>query len=166
MLTGPEELERLRAGEGVPTSSVPGFIERVDFEAESPSLVVKRARAVLEAVVQGFEEGLDPGSAEWIQRLPGWFVAACTPEPTAAEREEWLVRWRALDREERVRAEAELGWTLEDWLAAAGPLIRPWRWWAYDGKSVLVLVDGWPSPLESLAWLLEAAGAGSLRWND
>lgn len=38
---------RLRAREGVPTSSVPGFVERMDFEAESPSEVVERARAVL-----------------------------------------------------------------------------------------------------------------------
>ncbi len=159
MLTGLEELERLRAGGGVSPSSAPGIVEALVVEADSPDQVVERARAVLEAAIEGYEVGMDPENAAWVQKLPGWFVAACSPEQAADERERWLVRWRALDRAGKTQAEAELGWTLVDWLSAVDPRMRSWRWWACDGRTVLVLVDGWPAPLEPLVWLLRAAGA-------
>jgi hypothetical protein len=41
----------------------------------------------------------------WVQRLPGWFVAACSPAQTADERERWLARWRALDHAGKAQAE-------------------------------------------------------------
>ena len=71
MLTGREELERLRAGGGVPSSCAPGLIEGLVVEADRPDEVVERARAVLGAVIEGGEDGLDPESSAWVQRLPG-----------------------------------------------------------------------------------------------
>ena len=161
MLTGPEELERLRGG-GDPSTSPPGFVESLVVQAQSPDDVVERVRTVMAVVIAGGEDGLEPDDSSWVQRLPGWFVSACSPPQTADERERWLVRWRALDRAGKAAAEAELGWSLVDWLAAVSPDTRAWRWWGHDGARVLVVVDGWPAPLASLEWLLTAAGARSV----
>lgn len=163
MLTGSQELERLRAGAGDPSASAPGFVESLLVEADRPDQVVERAQTVLAAVIKGGEDGLAPGNPAWVQALPGWFVAACSPEQTDDERETWLARWRALDRAGKAAAEAGRGWTLRDWLAALDPQMRAWRWWACDGARVSVVVDGWPAPLAALEWLLTAAGARSLR---
>ncbi|WP_265523612.1 hypothetical protein [Oerskovia flava] len=166
MLTGREEMERLRAGVGVPSGPAPGLVEELIVGADSPDVVVERARAVLAAVIEGGEDGLSPGDSEWAQRLPGWFVGACSAPQTADERERWLARWRTLDRAGKAQAEAELGWMLEDWLAAVDSHTRPWRWWAFDGRRVLALVDGWPASLEALVWLLQAAGADSVELSN
>jgi hypothetical protein len=162
MLTSREELERLRRGLDAPNMPAPGLVEGLVVEADNPDDVAERARTVLGVVIEGGEDGLDPENSAWVQRLPGWFVSACSPPQSVDEREAWLARWRALDRAGKAAAEAALGWTLVDWLGAVDSRTRAWRWWAYDGTRVLVLVDGWPAPLESLIWLLTAAGARSV----
>ena len=128
MLTASEELERLHASVAESGTPAPGFVEALVVQAANPNEVVERARTVVAVVIQGSEDGLEPEDPAWVQRLPGWFVSACSPPQTAEESAAWLARWRALDRAGKAAAEAELGWSLADWLGAVSPDTRAW-WW-------------------------------------
>lgn len=162
VLTPTQELARLR-GDDSPLEQQP-MLETLLVRSGAPGQVLDRAKTLLESVLTGFAAGLGPDDAEWSERLPDWFVAACSPELTGEERERWLAHWRALDRAGKVRAEAELGWTVVDWLYAVGPEQRPWWWWATDEQTGMLelMVDGWPAPLASAEWMLLAAGADSV----
>lgn len=98
--------------------------------------------------------------------VPAWFVQACAPEPTAAERERWLAWWRTLDHAGKVVAERERGWTLQEWLSWMEPQERTW-WWDAQPTSefdatIAVEVEGWPTALGALEWLLTASGASTI----
>lgn len=162
MLTGPDELRRLNGHGDEAAMPAPGLTETLMIRGDRPEQVIGRARIVLTAVIEGFAAGLTPRDPEWSERLPPWFVSACAPEQSEAERAAWLERWRALDRAGRARAEAELGWSLVDWLYAVDYDVRPWRWWDVDDLRVVVIVDGWPAPLDSLTRLLIASGANEV----
>jgi hypothetical protein len=162
MLNAEEELIRLRPEAEPRQLPEDGFVEVLRIRADDPDDVAERARGVLRVVISGRADGAGHDSAFWVQRLPDWFVAACSSPQSPEERAAWLARWRALDRAGKAQAEADLGWTLTDWLDAVDTRTRPWRWWGYEGGRVLAVVDGWPAPLDPLAWLLTVAGAASV----
>lgn len=144
-----------------------GLIEVTVLAEGSIVDVIEKSKDVLRAA-------LSMDSNEWRSpvadtgRLPSWFVAACAPEQTPDVEERWLVWWRGLDADARVRAEDERSWTLADWMHWMQPTERQWSWWdaRVEGDAmaiVLVEVQGWPSATGALEWLLRAAGASSVR---
>lgn len=123
--------------------------------------VIDRAREVLGGIVGLPLEDYPDAAAE---RLPAWFVEEFRPEPSAEDRERWLAWWRTLDREHKVVAERERGWTMAQWLGWMEPPERTWWWWdatveSDDSAVIAVQVDGWPLASGALEWLLRASGA-------
>lgn len=56
------------------------------------------------------------------------------------------------------------GWSLADWLHWLEPSQREWFWWDafLQSRNTLlerVQVNGWPTPLGALEWLLRVCGA-------
>jgi hypothetical protein len=132
-----------------------------------------RAREVLDAVVTHTPDGGGgwPDLATWRRVVPSFFVDACAPEQTPEETAAYLAWWRSLDAADRAAAQRDLAWTFEQWIGWMEPDERQWWWW--DATSVLptysrvfVVVDGWPSAVGSLRWLLRACGAGAVEVAD
>jgi hypothetical protein len=72
--------------------------------------------------------------------------------------------WRGLSPEEQARVTRAERWSLANWLFWLEPEERQWFWWDAvtenpDTLRVIVEVPGWPAPFGALAWLLRAAGA-------
>jgi hypothetical protein len=133
------------------------------------SAVNARAREVMISVLDGTVSPW-PSVDAWRSILPDWFVAACAPDRSAEETEEWLTRWRSLTPTEQGRATREQKWALSDWLFWLEPSERQWFWWnsgTTNANTVYVVVEvaGWPAPLGALDWLLRASGAIDIR-ND
>lgn len=159
-------IEGARAHES-PDSSV---LVSVTARSEDPDAVLARCREVLLAVLQHADQEW-PQTEQWVSLLPEWFVAACAPEQSAEEAAQWLARWRALDPAEQARIESEQPWTLSDWLYWLSPSERQWYWWdaatTSDGMlRATVAVDGSPTALGALDWLLRAAGASEVIHED
>jgi hypothetical protein len=161
-MTPDEELGRLRQVGAVGELPGSGGLIRYAAPAPDPAGVIDRATEVLRVVLQQSGQPW-PSLEAWCHALPGWFVAGCTPEPTGSERDAWLARWRTLDATARARAEADRGWTLDEWLFWLEPDQRAWFWWGAERRAdrveVLVEVDAWPYPDGALRWLLLVAGA-------
>jgi hypothetical protein len=158
----PDELRQLFTG---PDRDEPDvrFVDRIRFQAPDPREVLARIREVLQTVLSQ-REWLAVDA--WRSVLPDWFVTACLPEQTPEEAEGWLRKWRSLNAEEKVAAEAAQRWALTDWLYWFNPAgeDRGWAWWdagTYDDSHgwVEVAVEGDPYPSGALRWLLHAAGA-------
>lgn len=162
--------ERARLHHGpTPDQRPDGFgLIRLTLQAHDPEGVLERVRDVLDSVITldraTFDEDA-PGS------VPHWFVEACTPEPTPEEQQAWLAWWRTLDHPAKAAAERERGWTLQNWLSWMEPGERTWWWW--DGHvtgpstaAVSVVVEGWPTALGALHWLLTASGAREITEED
>ncbi|WP_332642330.1 hypothetical protein [Aeromicrobium sp.] len=162
MLNPTEELAHLRGTSG---GDAPGLVETLHIDGSNAEEVLDRARGLWESVLIGFDEGLKCDDPEWSSRLPRWFVDACSPQMSDEERERWLTHWRSLDRAGKAQAEADLGWTMVDWLAAVDRDSRAWWWWATNAQAATldVLVDGWPAPLASAEWMLLASGASTVQ---
>jgi hypothetical protein len=76
-----------------------------------------------------------------------------------------------LSAEERASATRARPWTLADWLYWLEPSERQWFWWDAlvensDTLRVVVEVSGWPTPLGALDWLLRAAGAAEVIFEE
>lgn len=125
--------------------------------------VLERSRAVMLAILE--HSGSQwPTVEEWSSLLPPWFVGACAPEMSREEAERWLSWWRSLGPAERARTESERRWTLADWLYWLTPSERQWFWWDAEVDEggelrIAIEVEGWPTALGALDWLLRAAGA-------
>jgi hypothetical protein len=162
----PDELRHVR--EGARPDETPGGAGLIEViaDADSAVLVLSRAREVLEVVLAGAAAAWLPVE-EWRERLPAWFVAACAPELSAQDAENWLLRWRQLSPEQRAAEERDQPWSLVDWLHWLEPDNRTWFWWdaaaTDDALHVVVEVPGAPAPLGALEWLLRASGAGEVR---
>lgn len=163
-----DEGSRLRLGPA-PNQKPNGVgLVRVILHASRPGDVLARAKAVLSSIVQ-----LEPArfNETAAQHLPEWFIAACTPQPTQDEQEQWLAWWRTLDHKSKATAERERGWTLQEWLSWMEPDQRTWWWWDAEVTGpttaiVHVTVEGWPSALGALHWLLAASGADDSQPDD
>jgi hypothetical protein len=68
-------------------------------------------------------------------------------------------------REDQIKADQEVRWTLSAWLSwLDAEEDRMWFWWdaRITGERqarVIVEIPDWPPPLGALQWLLRAAGA-------
>ncbi len=160
------ELRRLASGTAL--NEAPSEIGLVRFIARCPfgvDEVLEKVKSVLKSV-DASALIHDKNTAGWI--LPGWFVAACTPQMNPDEASEWLDSWKKLSLDEQIIAEEEKGWSLEEWLYWMEPVNRQWFFWdaevsgACDHIILAVQVDSWPFPWGSLKWLFKAAGASSL----
>ena len=162
-----DELRRLRHGprqDEKPTSLPVDYTVRCEGEAE---LVLLRARQVLEIVLQASPRSW-PSLEEWQSLLPKWLVDASSCERSAKEEDEWEAWLKTLPREERVRAESGVKWSLGEYLTSFSPGgERWWRWW--DGVvedhgtlKVTVLALDLPLAWDELHWLLRAAGADEI----
>ena len=105
--------------------------------------VLGRVREVLAAVVPAPTPW--PSLDEWRERLPAWFVEACSDDVQ--------ISTCVVDK-----------WSLRAWVWWFQPEQRRWTWW--DGRAegdrlVLVLVPTGVGSLllGALEWLLEASGA-------
>lgn len=162
------ELERI--AHGPPPKAKPGGIGTVRFTVRCPlgsDDVLTKAKSVLRCVDKAALENW-PSEEEWAEILPDWFVAACAPEMSRAQAEEWLASWKRLSKDEQARVELEKDWSLADWLYWMEPANREWFWWdtksADDVDHILVAieVDGWPFPWGALRWLFKACGASAV----
>lgn len=125
--------------------------------------VGERAREVLRVVLAQADQSW-PALSEWRLLLPPWFVESSAGEQSLEEAGRWLSWWRSLPAEERASVARARAWTLSDWLYWLQPSERQWFWWDAlventDTLRVVVEVSGWPAPLGALDWLLRAAGA-------
>jgi hypothetical protein len=160
----PEELRHLT--DGPRPDERPGGAGTISLLASGGTdarTVLARCRSVLRAVLD-HSAGEWPAAQEWRSLLPAWFVAACAPERSREELEQWLAWWRTLAPDDRARADAERPWALADWLYWLMPSERCWFWWDAEvrpGGTLLVLVEvpGLPTALGALDWMLRAAGA-------
>jgi hypothetical protein len=150
----------------------PGGVGTVAVLARCPDAARTRDRAaeVMTAVLT-HGRPVWPPEADWAHLLPAWFVEACGPELSPAAAEERMRRWRALPPAAQARASAEERWSLANWLFWLEPDERQWFWWdaqpeGGDSLRVTVEIPGWPAPLGALGWLLRAAGATEVTYED
>jgi hypothetical protein len=148
----------------------PSGVGIVRFVARCPlgsDEVLANAKSLLKMIDEASLERW-PTEEEWKIKLPDWLTSKCSPPICDEAAEKWLAWWRSLPAEEKQRAEAEQGWTLDNWLYSMEPRNRQWFWW--DAKSlsdldhlvVAVEVEAWPFPWGSLQWLIKSAGASTL----
>lgn len=162
------ELRRLN--NGPEPGEIPGGVGTFRFMVRFPhgtGDVISKAKGVLrildEATLAGWptQEGLTPC-------LPEWFASACVPETSPDEAKRWLAWWRRLPPDEQTKAEAEKGWSLDNWLYWMEPSNRQWFWWdarvleGSESAFVAVQVEAWPFPWGWLRWLFRAAGASTV----
>jgi len=115
------------------------------------------------AVVSNIREPL-PAYDEWVAILPDWFVAACGPEVSKEEANEWLRRWEAADADERLEIRTTGSWRVTGWVYWFRPENRSWYWRAglvENPNQYRVTIDllSWPFAWDALHWLLEVSGA-------
>lgn len=165
----PEEQRHLTQGPRSDEQPGGAGLVRVVVSAPDVQATIASAKAVLTAILDAPAPW--PSTEEWAGRLPAWFVSACAPEQTDAEKQQWLAWWRGLDPAARSEAEKARPWSLDDWLFYLEPDERQWFWWSAEAQdehrgTVWVEVLGWPTPVGALEWLLRAAGAESVRVVD
>ena len=156
------ELRRIDHGPADSESTEGAFVVHITARADDSSAVLSRVREVLRIVAAGPGLTADQDRAS---RMPAWFSAACAPEMTVAQADGQLARWRAnpADHEEDP-------WTLANWLYWFEPDMRSW-WWdggvvGPDALSIEILVQGYPYANGALRWLLRAAGARDIVFDD
>lgn len=166
-----EELRHLDSGsrtgeraDGIGTVSVVATCRR------DADRVGQRAREVLRAVLMHARSSW-PLLSEWRQLLPVWFVEGSAPEQSREEAERWLAWWRSLPTGERAQVTHGRRWTLSDWLYWLEPSARQWFWWDAavedpDTLRVTVEISDWPAALGALEWLLRAAGALEVTYEE
>ncbi|MDP2185992.1 MAG: hypothetical protein Q8J93_11070 [Xanthomonadales bacterium] len=140
-----------------------GTIALVGLCDDNPQLVACRVREVLRVVLD-IQSKPWPTETEWRCLLPSWFVAACAPEMTHDEAEQWLKTWRTMTVEQRADLDATQRWSLADWLHWLQPSERQWEFWecrVSDEHAVRLAIklDAWPIAHGALDWLIRAAGA-------
>lgn len=162
-MTLEEELRRL---DSTPlTADEPAVGQLVRMTATAPgsaSTVLQRIRDVMRVLLE-HSGGAWPSEEEWRVILPHHFVRAAAAPRSHEEDELWLERWRALPALDQAAAAEAAPWSLTDWLYWMEPASREWHWWRadHDGSTSLwidVQVDGWPTALGSLHWLVRASG--------
>ncbi|GAA1401475.1 hypothetical protein ACFQZ4_51990 [Catellatospora coxensis] len=159
------ELRRVLEGP-LPGAVSEDFLQRFTFTADDPRSVIALARDALATVL---DAGLVwPDLAQWRDRLPERFVAACAPERDAAAGQEDAARSGATAPGGQHEQPVDAAWELSGWLHWFDPdgdgESRGWQWWdaGLDGPSggwIDVQVEGHPFPSGSLEWLLRASGA-------
>ena len=138
--------EAERVTSGPPSDEAPpGDSVTLTYDcADDPATVLERVREVLAAVIPPPRPW--PSLDEWRERLPAWFVDACSDDVQ--------ISTCVVDK-----------WSLRAWVWWFQPEQRRWTWWdartTDDGRiAVQVTPTGNGSLLVgSLEWLLEAAGA-------
>lgn len=162
-----DELRHLRFGPTPDERPGGAGVARFDLECDgNAAQVVGRCREVLEVVV-GQDPDEWPTLSEWRSLLPGWFVAACAPEETTAERDLWMAEYEAMSGEQKREYAAIATWRLSAWLFWFQPAERFWFWWdasiaGPDACSITVEVTDVMFPEGSLWWLVRAAGATNM----
>lgn len=143
-----------------------GLVRLTADAAGDAAAVLDRARDVMRVILE-HSHGDWPVAQEWTRDLPGSFVMAAGEEESREEAERWLVEWRELSPSDQVTASRAAAWSLSDWLYWMDPIRREWHWW--DGAAddphhlwVEVVVDGWPTAVGALRWLLKASGADQI----
>ncbi|MEU8077787.1 hypothetical protein AB0B31_20315 [Catellatospora citrea] len=153
------ELRRVLEGP-LPGEVSEQFLLRFTFTADDPRSVIALARDAL-ATVLG-PGPVWPDLAQWRERLPERFVAACAPERSPDDAE----AGRATTPQEQ--HPATTAWVLSGWLAWFDPEAlgesRGWQWWDAGlagpaGAWVDVRIGAHPFPSGALEWLLRASGA-------
>ena len=166
MITLSHERERKRLQNG-PGDDRPAGVGTVVFDVSctrvDAATVLQRGKAVLE-IVGAFTSDAWPSKNEWRDLLPDWFVAACAPEMTPEQADQWLKRWEVMSPEEREEEERNQQWSLADWLHWMKPTERKWLWWDSEVieptlARVALEVESWPFPWGAFKWLMQAAGA-------
>ena len=84
------------------------FIVRCPLGAKD---VLKYAKSIHEIVLSN-SCGQWPEVAEWKQRLPRWFIDACSPPLSQEEAELQLQTWLDLSPQEQAETECEKEWSL------------------------------------------------------
>lgn len=128
--------------------------------------VLERVRSVLKIVNDAGGDDW-PNIDEWTERLPTWFVAACSAAMTPEQAQQWIDRMRTLPHSEQLKMQNEAIWSLDNWLYWMEPSNRYWWWWnahllERDRMTVDVEADETPFPWGSLRWLFRASGASDL----
>jgi hypothetical protein len=137
------ERDRIERGPD-PGESPPGDATVLSFACPSGAVeVLERVREVLIAVVPAPRPW--PTLDEWRERLPAWFVEACSDDV--------VISTCVVDR-----------WSLRAWIWWFQPEQRRWTWW--DGQATgdqlaitLVPTGAGSLLLGALEWLVEASGA-------
>ncbi len=137
------ERERLERGPDPQEPAPEGTVTLTYAAPEGPHTVLDRVRDALLAVIPAPNPW--PSLEEWRQRLPAWFVEACSDDVA--------ISTCVVDK-----------WSLRAWVWWFQPEQRRWTWWdgqAGDGQVVLQVspTDAGSLLLGALEWLLEAAGA-------
>lgn len=127
--------------------------------------VLAKAKSVLRNVDEVTLQGW-PTDAQWPEKVPAWFVAACVPSMTEAEFENYTEQWKGLPPEDRLRATRQEKWSLLEWLYWLEPSRREWHWWDASVDSgghitATIEINDWPYSLGQVRWLFRAAGAAS-----
>lgn len=137
------ERERLERGPD-PGESMPPETSTVIYRCpQGAEVTVERAREVLKGVIPAPRPW--PSLEEWRERLPAWFVDACSDDV--------VISTCVVDK-----------WSLRAWVWWFQPEQRRWTWW--DGRAegdqiVMQLASTGVGSLllGALDWLMEAAGA-------
>ena len=137
------EAERIASAPG-PGEAPPADAVTLTYECpEDPAAVLGRVREVLAAVIPAPRPW--PSLDEWRERLPRWFVDACS--------DDIKISTCVVDK-----------WSLRAWVWWFQPEQRRWTWWdgrVEDGRLAIEVVPTGNGSLllGSLEWVLEAAGA-------
>lgn len=158
------EPERVRI-HSVDRSFPQGYVgESYAFSSADALATLEKSTLIMDLWLSAESEHEWSDQAYWESVLPAWFVDYFPPPLSAEDDRVWTAQWRAADGPGKLRLQESRGLAFPNWLASMSVERRPWRWWASEvmtpttGK-VDVLVDGWPSTLTGLEWLLKACGA-------
>ncbi len=158
------ELRRLQNGRAVDDKPCGTRIARLSVTCSTAPLeAVLGAKEVLKALDRAALAGWP--QAQISPSFPAWFIAACAPESSRHEAEQWVAWWSTLSAEKKIKAEEEKDWSLENWLYWMEPQNREWFWWdaqveTNPDRIILQLeVTAWPFSWGALRWLLRTAGA-------
>lgn len=137
------EAERIEGGPAAGEAPPEGAASHSYTCPAGAAPVLERVREVLSRVVPPPRPW--PALDEWRERLPAWFVNACSDDVK--------ISTCVVDR-----------WSLRAWIWWFQPEQRRWTWWdgvaEGDRLTVTVVPTGTGSLLlGALDWLLEAAGA-------
>jgi hypothetical protein len=161
------ELRRLQNGRSADDKPSGTRIARLCVTCSTDPLeAVLGAKEVLKALDRAALAGWP--QAQISPSFPAWFIAACAPESSRQDAEQWVAWWSKLSEKEKIKAEEEKDWSLESWLYWMEPQNREWFWWdaqveTNPDRIILQLeVTAWPFSWGALRWLLRTAGASGV----
>lgn len=103
--------------------------------------------------------------------FPAWLADKFSKDLSRWETEQWIEKWRNLPDEKKAEFEEASPWQFQDWLYWQFPEKRTWhlrsfRPWQAGTYRLTVLTEDWPTPLESLKFLLRCAGVNNMEFID